>query len=124
MTMRRGMLLAVLLVILMGVVVWPVETHLECNGKIPTVAGPAPATMLVELKLPRWGLDMLGRSKGSFVMTMPGEVAVRYQVVDSFRDRIDLARDDGLTGTLATSSQQLSLLIPQGSFKGTCRALD
>lgn len=121
--MWRGMLLAVLLVVLMGFVVWPVESHLECNGKIPTAAGPAPATIIVEMKLPRWGLDMLGRSKGSLLLSMPGEVAVRYEVLDSFRGRLDIGRDDGLGGTYSTTSYQLAVRIPQGSFVGNCREL-
>jgi hypothetical protein len=121
--MSRGVLLAVLLMVLMWAVVWPVETELECKGKIPTPSGPAPARMVVDMKLPRWGLDMFGRSKGSFLVSMPGEVAVRYEVVDSFRGRIDVGREDGLGGTFNPATGQVALRIPQGSFSGTCQEL-
>ena len=121
--MYRGMLLAVLLLVLMWAIVWPVETELECKGKIPTPSGPAPATMYVDMKLPRWGLDMFGRPKGSLLVSMPGEVAVRYEVVDSFHGRIDVGREDGLGGTYTESTGQIALRIPQGSFSGTCQEL-
>ena len=116
--------LVALLALLSKALLPPAGLQLQCDGRMSSKYGPAPATVFVNLTRPAWALREWGDARGDFRLEIPQSAIVNYRVLRDDGDLLELATadDEGRSaGTFAIPTGDLTVHTPQGVFRGNCQ---